>query len=112
MSTTKNPTGLDQRRIRQAFIGEVERLNAQLDRVTHELSPTEEHETDPAGIANADSGDGAVRADNTLAVLEQTKHAITRLDAGLYGVCERCENMIGGKRLAAYPRATLCLRCA
>src|SRR5699024_9171100 len=51
MSTTKNPTGLDQRRIRQAFIGEVERLNAQLDRVTHELSPTEEHETDPAGIA-------------------------------------------------------------
>jgi len=112
MSTTKNPTGLDQRRIRQAFIGEVERMNAQLARVTDELSSTEEHETDPARIANSYSGEGAVRADNTLAVLEQTKHAITRLDAGLYGVCERCENMIGGKRLAAYPRATLCRSCA
>src|SRR5690625_1336235 len=112
MSATKNRTGLDQRRIRQAFIGEVEGMNAQLARVTDELSWTEEHETDPARIANAYSGEGAVRAHSTSPVLEQTKHAITRLDAGLYGVCERCENMIGGKRLAAYPRATLCRSCA
>ena len=114
MSTTKNPTGLDQRRIRQAFMGEVERLHAQLAaaRVTEKPSSTREDETDPADIADADSDAGAVRAGNTLAVLEQTKHAIKRLDAGLYGVCERCENMIGGKRLAAYPRATRCLSCA
>lgn len=48
---------------------------------------------------------------NTRDVLEQTEHALERLDAGTYGICENCGKPIGKLRLQARPRATLCLSC-
>ncbi|MBM9468937.1 TraR/DksA family transcriptional regulator [Nakamurella leprariae] len=38
--------------------------------------------------------------------------ALTRLDAGRYGVCERCGSAIASGRLEALPTATHCVRCA
>ena len=38
--------------------------------------------------------------------------ALARLDAGSYGVCERCGQPIGAERLAARPATTTCIRCA
>jgi DnaK suppressor protein len=43
--------------------------------------------------------------------LEQTEHALARIDAGTYGVCESCGKPIGKARLLAFPRATLCVEC-
>ena len=44
-------------------------------------------------------------------MLEQTEHALERLRAGTYGICENCGNPIGKLRLQARPRATLCMSC-
>ncbi|HUA43133.1 MAG TPA: TraR/DksA C4-type zinc finger protein [Streptosporangiaceae bacterium] len=44
--------------------------------------------------------------------LSQVDEAITRLEAGRYGVCERCGQPIGAERLAARPTATACIDCA
>ncbi|HMT32927.1 MAG: TraR/DksA C4-type zinc finger protein [Actinomycetales bacterium] len=43
--------------------------------------------------------------------LEQSRHALVRLDQGRYGVCENCGEPIGKFRLQAAPRATLCRSC-
>jgi DnaK suppressor protein len=48
---------------------------------------------------------------NTRELLEQTDHALARIEAGTYGVCESCGKPIGKARLLAFPRATLCVEC-
>jgi DnaK suppressor protein len=48
---------------------------------------------------------------NTRELLEQTEHALGRIEAGTYGVCESCGKPIGKARLLAFPRATLCVEC-
>lgn len=44
-------------------------------------------------------------------ILEQINDALARIDAGTYGVCERCGQAIESERLEAIPYARLCLAC-
>jgi len=44
-------------------------------------------------------------------LLEKINEAIARIDSGLYGICEDCEEEIGLKRLEARPVATHCIDC-
>ena len=48
---------------------------------------------------------------NARRLLEQTEQALSRIDAGTYGVCGSCGQAIGKARLMAFPRAVLCVRC-
>jgi RNA polymerase-binding transcription factor len=48
---------------------------------------------------------------NSRELLEQVEHALARIEAGTYGVCESCGKPIGKARLLAFPRATLCVEC-
>jgi DnaK suppressor protein len=48
---------------------------------------------------------------NARELLDQTEHALARIDAETYGVCESCGKPIGKARLLAFPRATLCVEC-
>lgn len=41
--------------------------------------------------------------------LDQIDRALAKLDAGTYGICERCGKAIGEERLRARPWATLCI---
>lgn len=41
--------------------------------------------------------------------LAQIDRALSRLDDGTYGICERCGNAIAEERLRARPWATLCI---
>jgi DnaK suppressor protein len=53
------------------------------------------------------------------ALVRQVRHHLTeidaaleRVDAGSYGLCERCGTVIGDARLDALPAARTCIRCA
>lgn len=53
------------------------------------------------------------------ALIGQVRHhlaeidaAVARLDAGTYGVCERCGQPVGDARLEALPAARTCIGCA
>ena len=48
---------------------------------------------------------------NAETVLAQIDAALARIDAGTYGVCERCGRTIPEERLEARPWATLCIDC-
>ena len=44
--------------------------------------------------------------------LAEVDAALARLDAGSYGVCERCGGPVGDGRLEARPETRLCIDCA
>ena len=71
----------------------------------------DEHDPEGATIAFERSQIGAL--------VRQVRHHLTeidaafeRLEAGSYGVCERCGTPIGEARLEALPAARTCIRCA
>jgi DnaK suppressor protein len=103
-------------------------LLAERDRVRQLIAALER---EFAGIAEAASAGGtddehdpegatlAFERQHTAALLEQAREqlaatdaALGRLEAGRYGVCERCGQPIGDDRLAARPAARTCVRCA
>lgn len=44
-------------------------------------------------------------------LLEKIDKALDKIDSGMFGVCENCEEEIEVKRLDARPVTTLCFRC-
>lgn len=44
-------------------------------------------------------------------ILRDVDHALQKILAGAFGVCEECEELIGGRRLAYLPWARLCVVC-
>jgi DnaK suppressor protein len=44
--------------------------------------------------------------------LVEIEHAIAKIDAGAYGVCESCHEEIAPARLEAMPAARHCISCA
>jgi DnaK suppressor protein len=43
--------------------------------------------------------------------LKKIDHALAKIEAGTFGICEDCEEPISLKRLEARPETTLCIRC-
>jgi len=46
------------------------------------------------------------------AKVETIRRTLQRLDAGGYGVCQKCGEPINPERLEIVPLATLCIKCA
>ena len=90
-----------------------------------ELGEAEAHISAHISVMSAEAGDDEADAssklferehelalsNNTRELLDQTEHALDRIEAGTYGVCESCGKPIGKARLQAFPRATLCVAC-
>ncbi len=49
--------------------------------------------------------------ENDRALARRIEAALERLDAGKYGICERCGKPINPRRLEALPYVTLCVDC-
>lgn len=72
-------------------------------------------------VVHADAIDQASQdVDRTLTMLLQNRErntllqvddALRRIDAGVYGDCERCEEEIQEARIKAFPFTTLCIDC-
>jgi RNA polymerase-binding transcription factor DksA len=71
-----------------------------------------------AGDDPADSGSKAYGREQELTLLAatkesmfQTQRALDRIDELTFGTCESCGDPIGKRRLQAFPRALLCVKC-
>lgn len=72
-----------------------------------------------AGDDQADAGTKTFEREHEISILsnkkdllDQTNHALERIEAGTYGACENCGKQIGKLRLQeANPRATMCMPC-
>ncbi|MFF9500458.1 TraR/DksA family transcriptional regulator [Streptomyces sp. NPDC014656] len=101
---------------RSELQAEVLRLRSELAHSQEELTGLMRDSGDGAGHDEADTGTKNITREHELALaanaremLEQTEHALERLDAGTYGLCEVCGKPIGKARMQAFPRATLCV---
>jgi DnaK suppressor protein len=104
--------------VRSELVGDNVRLAAELAEVEHDLVTLMRESGEGSGDDQADAGAATWErehemslANNARALMQQTEHAIERIDEGDYGVCESCGRAIGKLRLQAFPRATLCLPC-
>ena len=71
----------------------------------------DEHDPEGATIAFERSQIGAL-VRQVRHHLAEVEAALGRVDAGAYGVCERCGSAVGDARLEALPAARLCITCA
>ncbi|MEU3553103.1 TraR/DksA family transcriptional regulator [Streptomyces fragilis] len=103
---------------RSELEGEAARLREEIASAERALARLMRDSGDGAGDDQADTGAKNITREHELALasaanetLTQTEHALERLDAGAYGLCESCGNAIGKARMQAFPRATLCVEC-
>ena len=111
-------TRAELKQVRTQLLDDVRRLTGELAEVEEDLAGMIENSGEGAGQDQADVGSASYERDQEMVVvnnardmLEQSQHALERIDAGSYGQCENCGNPIGKNRLMAFPRATLCLAC-
>lgn len=104
--------------VRAELQADEERLAAEVRAAEQDLVELMRSFGDGAGDDQADAGSATLEreqelslANNAKHLLEQTRHALERIDAGIYGDCEACGTPIGKMRLQAFPRATLCMTC-
>ena len=110
MATTRELLLAEQARARERAAA-LEREFAGLSEAASSAGTDDEHDPEGATLA--------FERQHTAALLEAARRqmaavdaALRRLEAGRYGVCDRCGQPIGVDRLAARPTATTCIRCA
>ena len=111
-------TTAELKQVRAELEHDIEQLSSELRHAQSDLVDLMRDSGDGAGDDQADAGAKTYEreqeislANNAREMLEQTQHALERLDDGSYGICESCGNPIGKLRLQAAPRATLCMPC-
>lgn len=101
---------------RATVLTEIEGIHAQ-DRTaseseeTGELADYDDHQADVATETFQRERDVALEA-NAQAILRQVEIALKKIEAGTYGICERCGKPIQRARLEAIPYTPFCIEDA
>ncbi len=104
----------------------MDRMQAFRERLEHELEETQtriaqlRERLETKADYGPGSGDPAVyQWEFNLALLQRAEDqaqeiraALARLDAGTYGLCQRCGQRIDDERLEIVPLSTYCIQCA
>lgn len=87
---------------------------AALDELTHDRERSnDDDEHDPEGVTLSSEWSRLTGlAEAAASELQQVDDALTRVDAGTYGVCANCGTPIPAARLEARPFAEYCVACA
>ena len=103
---------------RAALELDITRLREELHMGEVDMADLLADSSDGAGDDQADAGSKTLEREQEMSVnanardlLDQSTHALRRLEAGTYGICESCGTPIPAARLRAFPRATLCIAC-
>jgi RNA polymerase-binding protein DksA len=104
--------------VRIALLTEMGELDEQYASTVAAWNDLQQLGSDSAGDDQADAGAKTFEreqelsiAANRRALIDQIQHAIERIDARTYGLCENCGKLIPKARLQAFPMATLDVAC-
>jgi len=99
---------------RETYVRQARDLAAEAEALATEREPGDtqfDEESGEGDTLNVErERDLALSASATQAV-EEIDRALRRMDAGSYGICERCGKKIAVARLEALPFAALCIEC-
>ena len=101
-------------RYRKALLEEKERiLNNSRNAVKHELSLSPDDLPDETDLAASEINQNLIfkLRDRERQLLVKIDEALGRMDDGVFGLCEECEEPIEPRRLEARPVSTMCIAC-
>lgn len=99
---------------RAAYEAQAAALKAEADSLVQEAEPGDiqfDEESGEGGTTTVDRERDLALSAQARAAVEEIDAALAKIDAGTYGICERCKQPIVRARLAALPHAKLCVRC-
>jgi DnaK suppressor protein len=99
---------------RASYTRSADELKAQADSLALEHEPGDvqfDEEGGEGGTSNVDRELDLVLSAQARAAITEIDRALAKIDAGTYGVCEQCGQLIPQARLAALPYAALCVAC-
>ena len=99
---------------RATYTRQAAELKAQADSLALEHEPGDvqfDEEGGEGGTSNVDRELDLVLSGQARAAIEEIDQALAKIDAGTYGRCEQCGEMIPEARLEALPHAALCVAC-
>lgn len=99
---------------RQTYTEQAEALKAEADQLAQEMEPGDvqfDEESGEGGTMNVDRERDLALSAQARAAVEEIDHALAKIRAGTYGVCESCRHPILKARLKALPFARLCVAC-
>lgn len=107
--------------IKEQLLSRQSEIQGDLDRLHQEmasLGTEQEQERGGSGNHLADDGSSVMEQERlgTLiedmgAMIRQISGAVTRLENGTYGTCQRCGKEINPERLEAFPYVEYCIEC-
>ena len=88
-------------------------LNNSKNAVKHELALSPDDLADETDLAASEVNQNLVfkLRDRERQLLAKIDEALARMDAGVFGLCEECEENIEPRRLEARPVSTMCIAC-
>jgi DnaK suppressor protein len=99
---------------RTRLLQQADALKAEADQLAEEMEPGDvqfDEESGEGGTMNVERERDLALSAQARAEVEDIDEALAKIDAGTYGVCERCGQPIAKARLKAIPQAALCVPC-
>ena len=98
---------------RQLLQEQMDQLLREADKTVSEMTDEKTNFPDPTDRASLESDRNfelRIR-DRERKLISKIREALDRIDAGAFGECEDCGDLIGEARLKARPVTTLCIEC-
>jgi DnaK suppressor protein len=93
---------------------EAESLQQEAEMLAEDMEPGDiqfDEESGEGDTLNVERERDLALSAQARAAVDEIDRALAKMDAGSYGICERCGNPIPKARLKALPYASLCVAC-
>lgn len=99
---------------RDTYERQAKQLRAEADSLVMDMDPGDvqfDEESGEGDTLNIERERDLALSAQASAAVDEIDRALAKMDAGTYGICERCGNPIPKARLKALPYAALCVAC-
>jgi len=99
---------------RATYVEAAESLRLEAEALAEDMEPGDiqfDEESGEGDTLNVERERDLALSAQARAAVDEIDRALAKMDAGTYGVCERCANPIPKARLKALPYAALCVAC-
>lgn len=98
--------------LRETLVQKLEQLQHRVGKIEGDLRRMPEPDSEERALGR-ENDEVLERLDSSgREELQLLQAAISRIDAGTYGVCEQCGEQIAQQRLEALPYTRTCIKCA
>jgi DnaK suppressor protein len=99
---------------RASYVEQAESLRIDAEALAEDMEPGDiqfDEESGEGDTLNVERERDLALSAQARAAVDEIDRALSKMDVGTYGVCERCGNPIPKARLKALPYAALCVAC-